>query len=207
MSRIPLTLASLLLIASSIGVNIARYPQVGHTVDSGSRTDPAKVEEPFPATNPADSLETEKPSQGAVAARPENTKVQSETAARSVEDKAPSDRSPAAGQAISSLQSAVTILDVRPMIPVATLRAARRRHNYPSATRRFGDSRPSIRVFRRSDNISLPPSIEPSRILRRQRRRQNHRADESKNANPPKDQCPFRRDLGFSFVTDSIRVM
>ena len=50
--KLAATLASLLLIASSIGVNIARYPQVGRIIDAGPPTATAAIANSEPARSP-----------------------------------------------------------------------------------------------------------------------------------------------------------
>jgi len=68
--KLAATLASLLMIASSIGVNIARYPRVGHSIDPqvGRTNDhgqadvapaePAQAANPEPITLPPPPVET-----------------------------------------------------------------------------------------------------------------------------------------------------
>jgi hypothetical protein len=122
------TLASLLLIASSIGVNIARYPQVGRTVDAGQRTDAAgtvtpaqTVQQPrIVETANLDSLpasetriESARSSQVAAVAPTENPRGEGSFNPK-----------PAVGTALSQPLPAVPILDVRPMVPIANLPAA-----------------------------------------------------------------------------------
>ncbi len=115
--KLAATLASLLLIASSIGVNIARYPQVGRIIDAGPPTATAAIANSEPARSP----------QIAVITPAENARVGG-----------PFDPTPAAGPAEaagaapstlgpgreSRTETAVTILDVRPMVPVAGVQSA-----------------------------------------------------------------------------------
>ncbi len=127
LQKLAATLASLLLIASSIGVNIARYPQVGRTVDAGSPTDAAQPVNSAPVAQQASLVETAKPDslpvgkpeiepakspQAAAVAAPENMRVEG-----------PCDSKPVAGNAGPQPEPTVAILEVRPMIPIASLPA------------------------------------------------------------------------------------
>ena len=122
------TLASLLLIASSIGVNIARYPQVGRTIDAGQRTDAAETANSAPAAQQSDLMETPNSdslpsrdaaieparlSQVSAVAPPENARVEK-----------PFDPKPVAGATRTQPPPALPILDVRPLVPVASLPTA-----------------------------------------------------------------------------------
>ena len=119
------TLASLLLIASSIGVNIARYPQVGRTVDAGQRTDAPETTSPAPAAQQASPVETIHPD--SLPAReteiePAKSPQVAEVApAEKPRVEEPLDPKPPAGAARPQPAPAATILDVRPMVPVAGL--------------------------------------------------------------------------------------
>ena len=121
------TLASLLLIAGSIGVNIARYPQVGRTADARQPTDaaqpanaalaaprliPVETANPDPLPVRKTEIEPVRHPQGSEIARAENVPVE-----------APLDPKPATGSAHPRPVPAVTILDVRPMVPIASLPA------------------------------------------------------------------------------------
>ena len=121
-------LASLLLIASSIGVNIERYPQVGRTIDAGQRTDAAepvnsppaapqsgRVETANPDALPAREAEIEpaKPSQVATVPPAENARVEEASNPKQT-----------AATAHSQPEPAATILDVRPMVPATDLPTA-----------------------------------------------------------------------------------
>jgi len=143
------TLASLLLIASSIGVNIARYPQVGRTINAGQRTDVAEPIKSAPAAEESSRVETA--NQDSLAANkieiepaksPQVAAVAPLEPARVEEFSAPQ---PAAGNPHSPSGSNVPILDVRPMVPVASLRAA-------------GESEPPGS----SDEVRRLPPVEPS---------------------------------------------
>jgi len=121
------TLASLLLIASAIGTNIARYPQVGRTLETGPRTDSAEPAKPAPEessrveiANP-DSLaaskfevEPAKPPQVVAVAPPKTARVEETVVPKPA---------PAADADRLKPESVVSILDVRPIVPVAGLRA------------------------------------------------------------------------------------
>jgi hypothetical protein len=119
--KLAATLASLLLIASSIGVNIARYPQVGRLADPGTAAAAEPENSPPPAIGrPA--------SQTPPAGAESGTRVAEEWPPR------PADHLPPAGfPTIQTAQPAppvqpevaVPIVDVRPMVPVANLAADR----------------------------------------------------------------------------------
>lgn len=125
MPKFASTLASLLLIASSIGVNIARYPQVGRTVGSVPPADPAKSADSVPGANPADGIKAANPDSSSadpIACEPAKPS-QAIADARAGGAKA-IDLPPVASQALSGAQAVVPIVDVRPMLPVARLQAA-----------------------------------------------------------------------------------
>lgn len=127
--KLAATLASLLLISSSIGVNIARYPQVGRMADPNERIDTtatAKVSPDSPPAQQASRDETASPDSSLaretqieparspqVAAPAKNTKVEARI-------------DPHAESATAGLQRppAVPILGVQPMVPIASLRPA-----------------------------------------------------------------------------------
>jgi hypothetical protein len=127
-SKLAATLASLLLIASSIGVNIARYPQVGRTVDAPQPPDATEAANSAPAAQPAGPAEMGDPD----SARAKATEIRPAKAAQVIavapgenaRADAPFDPRPAAGTVAPHTVPAATILDVRPMVPVAILRAA-----------------------------------------------------------------------------------
>jgi len=129
MPKFAATLASLLLIASSIGINIARYPQVGRTIDVKQRTDADEPADSAPATLQSSGVETVNPdSLRANAAeiqpaRPSQiaTAAPTETA-RTEEPCVP--KPPASGGQLKS-DPPLPILGVRPMVPIASLEAMR----------------------------------------------------------------------------------
>ncbi len=150
MPKFAATLASLLLIASSIGVNIARYPQVGRTLNAGQRSDAAELANsatvaqhsgPVATVNP-DSLPAHKteiePAKSlhvAAAARLEKA---------CVETPCDSELAPVANR--PQPVPALPIVDVRPMVPVAGL---------PTAT---GEANPPAG----RDEVRRLPPVEPS---------------------------------------------
>ena len=122
MPKVAATLASLLLIASSIGVNIARYPQVGRTVDAGQRPDAVETANSAPAQQQANvvepaspnpqltskaEIEPAQPAQAAAVAVAENLRAEESNTSQPIADSA-------------QLKSAglVPILGVRPMAPI-----------------------------------------------------------------------------------------
>lgn len=126
MPKLAATLASLLLITCSIGVNIARYPQVGRPVEAGRPADAAQsadsalirqqstlVETANPDLSPPreTGIEPTKSPQVAKVTRTENTRVEKHR-----------DPKPAIGTARPV--QAVAILNVRPMVPIASLPTA-----------------------------------------------------------------------------------
>ncbi|MGO9113481.1 MAG: hypothetical protein ACLP9L_29980 [Thermoguttaceae bacterium] len=127
MSKLAATLASLLLIASSVGVNIARYPQVGRTVDAEQRSDATGAANSAPLAPQSSFAEKANPdSLSASEAQVEPAKPPKVDASAPVENAGAEPlcgSKQAAGTALSGIGSAATILDVRPMVPVATLRA------------------------------------------------------------------------------------
>lgn len=136
MPKFSATLASLLLIASSIGVNIARYPQVGRTVDTGQQTDTAGTANSAPAAQQPGVDQTAHPD--SLPAREtgiepaKSRQVAAVTPPESTHGRGSFDSGPAAGTARPLPEPAVTILDMRPMVPVASLRAAGGTANPPA---------------------------------------------------------------------------
>jgi hypothetical protein len=119
------TLASLLLIASSVGVNIARYPQVGRTADVESFSQETTVTQPVAnqphANQPMVDRAAVNGAQPQAEVLPENLPQVAATCPRAQPDVAtPVPQSPtiAAG---TVLQREVPILEVRPMVPVVRL--------------------------------------------------------------------------------------
>jgi hypothetical protein len=116
--RLAATLASLLLIASSIGVNIARYPRVGRTMDA---TAAGAAETASPSQTASEAPRVEKPEANQLPLRPE-------VAAPAVRETLPdvasgdphSDRMVAlAPQPVAAQKdTSVPIVDVRPMVSV-----------------------------------------------------------------------------------------
>lgn len=116
MPKFAATLASLLLIASSIGVNIARYPQVGRSVEPAEQVGAAETANSTPVSQQSDLVETANPD--ALPGR------------RATEPAQPSQAVPVAPLASPPVEGApraqgpaVAILDVRAMVPVAGLPA------------------------------------------------------------------------------------
>ncbi len=122
MPKVAATLASLLLIASSIGVNIARYPQVGRSVDAGQRPDAIEPANSAPAQQQANvvepatpnplptskaEIEPAKPRQAAAVPVAENLQAEESNTSQPIADTA-------------QLKSTglVPILGVRPMAPI-----------------------------------------------------------------------------------------
>ena len=136
MPKFAATLASLLLIASSIGVNIARYPQVGRPVDASQRTDAAETANSSPLAQQSGPVETGNP--GPLPARemiiePEKSpQVPAVSAAKNAQDEKPFSAKPATGTARPQPGPPVSILDVRPLVPVASLRATAGEANPPA---------------------------------------------------------------------------
>ncbi len=124
MPKIAATLASLLLIASSIGVNIARYPQVGRAVDAAQRSDATEMENSARKSQPSGLVEGARPDclpanePQVDPPRPPQAGAAGPAEIAGVQQ--PNDSKPAVG---SQPQPAATILDVRPMVPVASLQA------------------------------------------------------------------------------------
>jgi hypothetical protein len=122
--KLAATLASLLLIASSIGVNIARYPQVGMAVDSGAAVQSAEV------LNSASAAQQSSPaeSSGPASSKPDAVgKDQAESpkpcagAAEEILHKEP--RTEPTASATAPSDPAISIVNLRPMVPVSSSRA------------------------------------------------------------------------------------
>jgi hypothetical protein len=121
--KVAATLASLLLIASSIGVNIARYPQVGRMIDPG-QAEAAEPASPAVAASPVPPVETPhaelspaKPATGTPPQIPqEATSGVNPSPGRKTTEVKPS-------TAPAQVQVAIPIVDVRPMVPVASLQS------------------------------------------------------------------------------------
>ena len=118
MPKLAATLASLLLIASSIGVNIARYPQVGRAIDP-SQAAAAEAASAAPAaqsssgeTASADALPAKADGRTAEAPRPVDA------ARELVQTQRATEKSPAPPPLPASTD--VPIIDVRPMLPAAS---------------------------------------------------------------------------------------
>jgi len=128
MPKFAATLASLLLIASSIGVNIARYPQVGRMADAEQRTNAAESANSAPAAMQSTLIEPSNPdSLSADEAAVEAAKSPQVAAVVPTENprvEEPVDPKPAAGAAPAQPSPAVPIMDVRPMVPVTSLQGA-----------------------------------------------------------------------------------
>jgi hypothetical protein len=127
------TLASLLLIASSIGVNIARYPQVGRTIDDAPAGTVTQAKAAVPADAPpltpaSNGLKAENPGAlGASGIEPEPAKslqFAAGGAADSPQGTKRRDPDMAVVPVPSAPRTEVPILDVRPLIPVASPEAA-----------------------------------------------------------------------------------
>ncbi len=156
MPKFAATLASLLLIASSIGVNIARYPQVGRTVDPPQPSDATQSTNPA-AANRASAAQS---SSLAERANPDSLPASDREfeAAKSPEAGAgdslgnaqiqqPRDSRLGPGTAPARPQLAAAILDVRPMVPVASLPAARGPADLPAGNdevRRLPPVQPNV---------------------------------------------------------------
>ena len=116
MPKLAATLASLLLIACSIGVNIARYPQVGRALDPpcAATAEPANLSPAASQTPPVETtdkadLTPVKPEVAAPVAE------EAKPAAGERESRAVSAAAPSAPPAQTDLT--VPIVDVRPMAP------------------------------------------------------------------------------------------
>ncbi len=112
------TLASLLLIASSIGVNIARYPEVGRSVEPAVQTGAAETTNSTPPAQQSDLGER---------ANPDSLPRREITALAPTENRpigGALDSKAAAGTPRPQLGPAVAILDVQPRVPVAGLPTA-----------------------------------------------------------------------------------
>jgi hypothetical protein len=122
------TLASLLLIASSIGVNIARYPQVGQTMGADERARAAETADFSPAAQQTNLVETanqdtrQAGETGAEPAKPQAAATVAQNEQPRVAE--PIEKKPADSPAPSQPGPVVPILDVRPMVPVASLTGA-----------------------------------------------------------------------------------
>lgn len=132
MPKLAATLASLILIASSIGVNIARYPNVGRTAEPGSASAVEPATSPAPAsgcpasespatsqTQPVDTPDRDMPAAKADAA------PATETPSPPAQEPQQGEQSPLvqAGRPAADVQAdtVVPITDVRPMAPVGNL--------------------------------------------------------------------------------------
>ena len=128
MSKLPATLASLLLIASSIGVNIARYPQVGRAIDAGQRSDSVESTDPGPTAQQSNLAEKVNPDSAAASeTKIEPAKTSQAGTVPPAENKADVNHcnpQSSAGESSSRIESNVAIVDVRPMVPVANLPSA-----------------------------------------------------------------------------------
>ena len=121
MPKLAATLASLLLIASSIGVNIARYPQVGRMAEPGnaSAAEPAGLPQTASQSQPVETADRDMPTAKAEAG-PATEKPRSpaqEPQQRQPFSVVQTERPAPPAQA----DAAVPIIDVRPMVPVANL--------------------------------------------------------------------------------------
>ena len=128
MPKFAATLASLLLITSSIGVNIARYPKVGRTLEAEQRTDAAELANSMPSAPQSSQVETAHPDSlpaRDIEVQPEtSTQVTAVARAEIARTEEHDNTKPAADAAHSMPVSPLPILDVRPLVPVATMRAA-----------------------------------------------------------------------------------
>jgi hypothetical protein len=121
------TLTSLLLIASSIGVNIARYPQVGQPVEAVERTGAAETANSAPAEQQPGLVETANPHclpPREIAVDPAGSPQAAAVAAGPTPVEGNLDLRRAAGIVGPQADRTVAILDVRPMVPVASLPTA-----------------------------------------------------------------------------------
>ena len=125
MPKFAATLASLLLIASSIGINIARYPQVGRTIDAGQRIDMAQAENSALNAQPSSRLETANPDSllaSKTDIQPENSpQIATAAPAEIARVKEPDYLKPPAVTGQSQPEPLLPILNVRPMVPATTL--------------------------------------------------------------------------------------
>jgi hypothetical protein len=123
--KLAATLASLLLIASSIGVNIARYPQVGRTADVEPLSQETAVTQPVAkqpaASQPSVDREAVNGGQPRATVLPENLPQVAAASPKAEPDvETPAAQSPAIAAGIVP-QREVPILEVRPMVPVVRL--------------------------------------------------------------------------------------
>ncbi len=127
MPKLASTLASLLLIASSIGVNAVRYPQVGRAIEPHTATAAESANSPPAASGqlasqnpPVDTSEA-----GTPAPTPQTIRMDAEQLPPTAPEfqqspvfaAAPAERAPPPANVT------VPIVDVRPMVPVADLTA------------------------------------------------------------------------------------
>ena len=130
------TLASLLLIASAIGINIARYPQVGRTVDAGQRTDAAETPNSTSTAQAADRPEAADPNllpRNEVEIEPQKLRPAAPVVS-AVHTHAEKHRNPKAkaGPPCIRPELAVAILDVQPIIPISSPQPASDATNSPA---------------------------------------------------------------------------
>jgi hypothetical protein len=126
--KLAANLASLLLIASSIGVNMARYPQIGQAVDKGQPADGAHAVDT--ARSPEPSIVIQGESENALAATATVADATTPRQAKAVtavdkpQDESPSDSLPVVNPLPAQPAPEATILEVRPLVPVPGLRTA-----------------------------------------------------------------------------------
>jgi hypothetical protein len=120
-SKFAATLASLLLIASSIGVNIARYPKVG-------MAEVGMLDGQPPQTNSAPTLNPVSPAQPESAPQVAREVASPVPAAAQPEDShgadLPSSSPNPTFASVPPRHSEVPILDVRPLVPVVRMESA-----------------------------------------------------------------------------------
>ena len=129
MPKFAATLASLLLIASSVGVNIARYPQVGQNITSSRTVDVPATPNSRPAANQPDLVETAG-SSSLPASKPQDEPAKPPQAAAVTSAKkvasgsghiiAHSDSKLKVAVNRPPLQLTIEILDVQPMVPLTS---------------------------------------------------------------------------------------
>jgi hypothetical protein len=116
--RLAATLASLLLIASSIGVNITRYPKVGHSIDPAFA---GAAETPTVSPSASEASRVDKADANQLSAKPEfAAPTAHETQPRAVNNDSPTDHVAAVVPQPTTAQADgnVPIVDVRPMVSV-----------------------------------------------------------------------------------------
>jgi hypothetical protein len=145
--KLAATLASLLLIASSIGVNIARYPQVGRMIDPGQ----AEVAESASTVVETSSVPAAEAAHvGPAPARPGTNSPPQVSQDMGTSTSAPSERKiaePTSSTPLPQAEVAIPIVDVRPMVPVAGLQAG-------------GDDIPSRNAIRRLPPVENSDSVK-----------------------------------------------